>query len=71
MSDARLAPDFKSLMSSCRHAGDLGNVQEDASGNVDTTITDSYISLQGQYNVINRAIVVRTRLLLLQPSCFE
>ena len=47
------------IVRSCRHVGDLGNVQEDSEGEVSVTITDSYMSLYGDYSVLNRAIVVR------------
>lgn len=41
-----------------RHVGDLGNVEADASGKVDVTITDHLVSLVGQHSVIGRAVVV-------------
>eukprot|EP01083_Nonionella_stella_P084876 235051_1 len=41
-----------------RHIGDLGNIQADDKGEADLSITDSMVSLTGQYSVIGRAIVV-------------
>ena len=41
-----------------RHVGDLGNVEADASGKVDVTITDHLVSLVGQHSVIGRSVVV-------------
>eukprot|EP01083_Nonionella_stella_P084875 235044_1 len=45
-----------------RHIGDLGNIQAniqaDDKGEADLSITDSLVSLTGQYSVIGRAIVV-------------
>ena len=41
-----------------RHVGDLGNVEADANGKVETTITDSLVSLIGQHSVIGRSLVV-------------
>ena len=44
-----------------RHTGDLGNIEEDANGNVMVTgFSDSYISLfDSTRSIIDRAIVVR------------
>lgn len=41
-----------------RHVGDLGNVEADASGKVDTTITDHLVSLVGQHSIIGRSVIV-------------
>jgi len=41
-----------------RHVGDLGNVEADASGKVDATLTDSLISLIGPHSIIGRSMVV-------------
>ena len=41
-----------------RHAGDLGNIEEDGNGEVESDITDTYVSLRGTYDIIGRAIVV-------------
>ena len=38
--------------------GDLGNVDEDDNGAVNTDITDSVISLFGNYSIIGRSVVV-------------
>jgi len=48
----------RSGSTSTRHVGDLGNIQEDGSGDVSLTITDSIVSLTGSYSVIDRAIVI-------------
>lgn len=45
-----------------RHVGDLGNINEDASGRVKTTITDNIISLKdGKSQIIGKAIVVHEK----------
>jgi Cu-Zn family superoxide dismutase len=44
--------------STIRHIGDLGNIVEDSNGNVNYTFSDNIISLHGQYNIVNRSIVV-------------
>ncbi|XP_017476959.1 PREDICTED: superoxide dismutase [Cu-Zn], chloroplastic-like isoform X2 [Rhagoletis zephyria] len=41
-----------------RHVGDLGNVEADANGIVDTTFTDHLISLTGKRTIIGRGLVV-------------
>jgi Cu-Zn family superoxide dismutase len=41
-----------------RHVGDLGNVQTDANGNSQGTITDRMVQLGGKYSVIGRAFVL-------------
>lgn len=41
-----------------RHVGDLGNVNVSVAGEVDSVITDSIVSLVGQYSVLGKAIVV-------------
>ena len=38
--------------------GDLGNVQQDTDGKVDTVIKDKVVSLAGEYSVIGKSIVV-------------
>jgi superoxide dismutase, Cu-Zn family len=43
---------------SARHVGDLGNIEADADGNVDATLTDSLISLKGAHSIIGRSIIV-------------
>ena len=45
----------------CRHVGDLGNVQQDTDGKVDTVIKDKVVSLAGEYSVIGKSIVVSSR----------
>merc|ERR1712023_295440 len=41
-----------------RHAGDLGNIVADASGNATIDISDSQIPLSGPNSIVGRAIVV-------------
>ncbi|KAI0228332.1 Superoxide dismutase [Cu-Zn] [Lamellibrachia satsuma] len=41
-----------------RHVGDLGNVIQDTNGNVSVTIHDHLVSLEGNYSVVGRAIVI-------------
>lgn len=41
-----------------RHVGDLGNIIVDENDSVYATIVDNVISLQGNYSVLNRSIVV-------------
>ncbi|XP_036219394.2 extracellular superoxide dismutase [Cu-Zn] [Bactrocera oleae] len=41
-----------------RHVGDLGNVEADANGIVDTTFTDHLISLTGKRTIVGRGLVV-------------
>ena len=46
--------------------GDLGNIVEDGNGRVDTTITDTVISLtSADRNIIGKAIVVSTGLAIM------
>ena len=45
-------------MSPYRHFGDLGNVEEDTDGVVETSIKDYLASLLGPFSVLGRAIVV-------------
>jgi len=45
----------------CRHVGDLGNVEQDTDGKVDTVIKDKVVSLAGEYSVIGKSIVVSSR----------
>ena len=42
-----------------RHVGDLGNIEVNEEGNVETIIEDDAVSLSGEFSVIGRAIVVR------------
>ncbi|KAF8507511.1 superoxide dismutase [Hysterangium stoloniferum] len=54
-------PDGKthgSPQSSTRHTGDLGNVRSNSSGVVALDISDSKISLNGQYSIIGRTVVI-------------
>jgi Cu-Zn family superoxide dismutase len=41
-----------------RHVGDLGNVQTDAAGNANGSITDKWVQLSGKFSVIGRAVVL-------------
>lgn len=41
-----------------RHVGDLGNVKANASGVVDTSFTDSLISLTGLRSIVGRGVIV-------------
>lgn len=41
-----------------RHVGDLGNIEGDAAGNSTGSITDPLIKLEGEYSVLNRAMMV-------------
>lgn len=41
-----------------RHAGDLGNIEADASGVATVNISDPNISLQGPTNIVGRSVVV-------------
>ncbi|KAI0228331.1 Superoxide dismutase [Cu-Zn] [Lamellibrachia satsuma] len=41
-----------------RHVGDLGNVIQDTNGNASVTILDHLVSLEGNYSVVGRAIVI-------------
>lgn len=50
---------------SYRHVGDLGNVQADASGNIDLSFNDTYASLTGTKAIMGRAFVVRCCVLLI------
>jgi len=43
---------------STRHVGDLGNVRSNSSGIVTLSISDSKISLNGQYSIIGRTVVI-------------
>jgi len=44
--------------SSERHVGDLGNVEADGSGNVVTEIVDNQATVDGNINIIGKAIVI-------------
>ncbi|XP_027056266.1 superoxide dismutase [Cu-Zn]-like isoform X3 [Pocillopora damicornis] len=39
-----------------RHAGDLGNIEADDQGQAEVNITDSVVSLTGEYSVIGRTL---------------
>lgn len=41
-----------------RHIGDLGNIEANELGIVDTTFTDNVISLAGKKSILGRGIVV-------------
>lgn len=41
-----------------RHVGDLGNIEANANGVVDTTFTDHLISLTGPRTIIGRGLVI-------------
>lgn len=43
---------------SVRHVGDLGNVFASTNGLAKINIKDNMISLQGEYNIIGRTVVV-------------
>jgi Cu-Zn family superoxide dismutase len=44
--------------SETRHAGDFGNVEVDANGNVSTEFIDTHISLEGEDSIIGRAVIL-------------
>ncbi|XP_030829251.1 superoxide dismutase [Cu-Zn]-like isoform X2 [Strongylocentrotus purpuratus] len=50
--------DHASPTSAQRHVGDLGNVQADASGNIDVSFNDTYASLTGTKAIMGRAFVL-------------
>jgi Cu-Zn family superoxide dismutase len=52
------------------HAGDLGNVTADATGNAELTIRDDELALEGDHGVVGRAVVVHVDPddLMTQPS---
>lgn len=41
-----------------RHLGDLGNLQANGKGNVNTTIRDKLVKLRGKYSVIGRSLIL-------------
>merc|ERR1712025_585562 len=43
---------------SIRHAGDLGNIKVDANGNSQGSITDHLVTLEGEFSVIGRSVMV-------------
>ena len=47
----------------CSHVGDLGNIDADASGTANFTLTDNVISLTGITSVVGRVLVVRLLLM--------
>ena len=44
-----------------RHVGDLGNIEADAEGNGKLEMTDKVISLDGDYSIIGRAVVIHAK----------
>jgi hypothetical protein len=48
------------VCSTCRHVGDLGNIEEDVFGDVSQTKEDRIIKFEGPADIIGRAIVVCT-----------
>jgi len=48
-----------------RHVGDLGNFQADLKGKIVEKFEDNVVSLQGDNNVIGRAVVVSSLFKLL------
>lgn len=44
-----------------RHAGDLGNIQADSSGNGRYDAVDSHLSLSGPESIIGRAVIVHAQ----------
>ncbi|KAI9091892.1 chloroplastic copper zinc superoxide dismutase-2 [Phlyctochytrium arcticum] len=46
------------ILDTIRHVGDLGNIVANEQGIVDTIITDSVVSLTGNYSVIGKSFVV-------------
>lgn len=52
------------------HAGDLGNLKADANGNVDTSMTVDFLSLDGEHSVLGRALILHAKAddLKSQPS---
>jgi Cu-Zn family superoxide dismutase len=41
-----------------RHAGDLGNVVADASGNVDVELEDALLTLRGPLSIVGRSVIL-------------
>lgn len=41
-----------------RHVGDLGNVVADAQGNVEVTLVDKHLTLNGQHSILGRTVVL-------------
>ena len=41
-----------------RHIGDLGNIYADSDGNVNITLYDKLIKLDGEFNIIGRSVVI-------------
>ena len=41
-----------------RHAGDLGNLQSDASGNCHVEIEDKVLTLHGPLSIIGRSVIM-------------
>eukprot|EP00744_Colponema_vietnamica_P001734 GILI01002840.1.p1 GENE.GILI01002840.1~~GILI01002840.1.p1 ORF type:complete len:159 (-),score=42.39 GILI01002840.1:174-650(-) len=44
--------------SETRHVGDLGNLEADASGNIQFEMLDNLVSLVGPYSVIGRSLII-------------
>ncbi|CAJ0578456.1 unnamed protein product, partial [Mesorhabditis spiculigera] len=44
-----------------RHIGDLGNINAPASGNLDIRVADTLASLNGQFSILGRAVVVHEK----------
>ncbi|MBK8388637.1 MAG: superoxide dismutase family protein [Saprospiraceae bacterium] len=66
-------PDHKdhgAPMDTIRHAGDLGNITADASGNAHMEFTDKMISLSGENSIINKGVIVHQKVddLKTQPT---
>src|SRR4030095_15606379 len=41
-----------------RHEGDLGNVEADASGKVETRLVDKHLELEGANSIVGKAVIV-------------
>uniref|UniRef100_H9T849 Superoxide dismutase [Cu-Zn] n=1 Tax=Musca domestica TaxID=7370 RepID=H9T849_MUSDO len=52
-----------------RHVGDLGNIEANANGVVDTTFTDHLISLTGKRTIVERGLVVHEEIDDLGKTC--
>jgi Cu-Zn family superoxide dismutase len=47
--------------SDMRHAGDTGNIVADLDGNAHLDYVDAVISLNGDYSIIGRAVIVHAK----------